>query len=238
MSLADNIEAVYEVIERAAAKSGRTKEDIHLVAATKMQPIEKLIEARDCGLKVFGENKVQELVEKYPHITDVSWHLIGHLQKNKVKYIIDKVHMIHSVDSLELAQEIDKRASKISKVMPVLIQINIGRETTKSGIMEEQLYELCEELSELENIKVQGLMAIPPAEKEKGESRSYFRQMKNLYDRVSAMGYKGFDFKYLSMGMTEDFEEAIEEGANIIRVGTGLFGKRNYAGGKSNVKKL
>lgn len=232
MNVSDNIEAINERIEKAALRSGRKREDILLVAASKMQPVEKLFEARGCGLKVFGENKVQELVEKYPHIGDVSWHFIGHLQKNKVKYIIDKVDMIHSVDSLELAREINKRASKIGRVMPVLIQINIGREATKSGIMEEQLDELCEELSGLENIKVQGLMAIPPAEKTAGESRAYFSQMKSLYDRMAAKCYKGFDIKYLSMGMTGDFEEAIEEGANIVRVGTGIFGKRNYAGGK------
>lgn len=238
MNISDNIEAVNDRIAKAAAKSGRTREDILLVAATKMQSVEKLLEARDCGLKVFGENKVQELIEKYPHISGVSWHFIGHLQKNKVKYIIDKVDMIHSVDSLELAQEINKRASKINKVMPVLIQINIGREETKSGIMEEQLYELCGELSMLENIKVQGLMAIPPAEKVPGEARGYFMKMKNLFEKVSAENYEGLDIKYLSMGMTGDFEEAIEEGANIIRVGTGIFGKRNYAGGKNDVKEL
>lgn len=238
MNISDNIKAVNERIAKAAAKSGRTRDDILLVAATKMQSVEKLLEARDCGLKVFGENKVQELVEKYPHISGVSWHFIGHLQKNKVKYIIDKVDMIHSVDSLDLAQEINKRASKIGKVMPVLIQINIGREQSKSGIMEEQLDELCGELCKLENIKVQGLMAIPPAEKVTGEARGYFKQMKNLFNKVSAGNYKGFDIKYLSMGMTGDFEEAIEEGANIIRVGTGIFGKRNYAGGKNDVKEL
>lgn len=232
MNLSDNIEAINMRITKAAAKDGRTREDILLVAATKMQPVEKLLEARDCGIKVFGENKVQELIEKYPHISGVRWHFIGHLQKNKVKYIIDKVDMIHSVDSLELAEEINKRASKIDKVMPVLIQINIGREETKSGIMEEQLDELCEELSGFENIKVQGLMAIPPAEKATGEARCYFKQMKNLFGKVSDKNYKGFDIKYLSMGMTGDFEEAIEEGANIIRIGTGIFGKRNYTGGK------
>jgi pyridoxal phosphate enzyme (YggS family) len=238
MNLADNIEVVSERIEKAAVKSGRTREDIHLVAATKMQSIEKLLDAYNCGLKVFGENKVQELIEKYPHIMDVSWHFIGHLQKNKVKYIIDKVDMIHSVDNLELAQEINKRASKINKIMPVLIQINIGREATKSGIVEDQLDELCGELSKLESIKVQGLMAIPPAEKAAGESRGYFKQMKNLYERLAAKDYREFDIKYLSMGMTGDFEEAIEEGANIIRVGTGIFGKRNYTGGKNDVKEL
>lgn len=238
MNISDNIEAVNERIAKAAAKSGRIKNDILLVAATKMQSVEKLLEARDCGIKVFGENKVQELIEKYPHINGVSWHFIGHLQKNKVKYIIDKVDMIHSVDNLELAQEINKRALKINRVVPVLIQINIGKEETKSGIMEEQLDELCDELCQLQNIKVQGLMAIPPAEKVPGEARGYFKQMKNLFEKVSAKGYKEFDIKYLSMGMTGDFEEAIEEGANIVRVGTGIFGKRNYAGGKNDVKEL
>lgn len=238
MSLKINIESVNERIEKAAARSGRAAKDVMLVAATKLQPVEKLLEARDLGLKVFGENKVQELVDKYPFIEGVRWHFIGHLQKNKVKYIIDKVDMIHSVDSLELAEEIDKRAARIGRVMPVLIQVNIGREESKSGIMEEQLDDLCEQLDRLKNINVQGLMAIPPAENCPGEAREYFKKMKKLYDRVSGMNYQGFDIKYLSMGMTGDFEEAIEEGASIVRVGTGIFGKRNYAGRKNDVKEL
>ncbi len=238
MNLSDNIESVKERIGQAAVRNGRDADDILLVAATKLQSVEKLIEARDCGLKVFGENKVQELVDKYPNIEGVRWHLIGHLQKNKVKYIIDKVDMIHSVDSLELAQEINKRASKINKKISVLIQVNIGREESKSGLMEEQLEETCEGLTSLENICVQGLMAIPPAERYPGEARGYFKRMKSLYDRVSYNNYKGFDMKFLSMGMTDDFEEAIEEGANIVRVGTGIFGKRDYTGGNKNVKEL
>lgn len=147
--------------------------------------------------------------------------------KNKVKYIIDKVDLIHSLDNIELAQEIDKRAKKINRIMDVLIQINIGKEDTKFGIFEEDIYSFIDSINVFENINIKGLMCIPPAEASEDETRMYFKKMKKLFDEIKSK-YNTLDFKYLSMGMTDDFEIAIEEGANIIRVGTGIFGERIY----------
>lgn len=231
MNISDNIKSIKERIEKAAQRSGRNAEDITLIAVSKTQPAEKVIEARDCGLWVFGENKVQELVEKYPKVQDVRWHLIGHLQRNKVKYIVDKVELIHSLDSLELAGEIDKRAQKAGKVMPVLIQINIGKEDTKSGIYEEEIENFLQGLTGFKNILVSGIMTIPPKTDNEEETRKYFRRMKEIFEKLKCLDYKNFDIKYLSMGMTDDFEIAIEEGANIVRIGTGIFGQRKYIGG-------
>jgi pyridoxal phosphate enzyme (YggS family) len=228
LDVSQNIKEIIDKIEAAASKSGRNKEEIKLVAVSKTQPVEKMIEAKMCGLKAFGENKVQELMNKYPLIEDVEWHFIGHLQRNKVKYIIDKVSLIHSLDSISLAEEIDKRAKKIGRVMPVLIQVNIGKEESKSGVFEEDFENFVEKLSVFENIEIQGLMTIPPRCDLKEQNRAYFRKMKNLFDELKKYSFKNFNIKYLSMGMTDDYEIAIEEGANIIRIGTGIFGERNY----------
>ncbi|TDT61838.1 YggS family pyridoxal phosphate-dependent enzyme [Fonticella tunisiensis] len=228
MSVSNNISRVRERIELAAMRAGRQPEDIELVAVSKMQSLEKMYEAKECGLRVFGENKVQELLDKYDKIQDVKWHFIGHLQTNKVKYIIDKVEMIHSLDRIGLVEEIDKRAKQINRIMPVLIQINIGREETKSGIYEEDVENFISGLEKYQNILVSGIMTIPPPSDNKSEIRGYFRRVKKIFDDLKQYKYKNFDIKYLSMGMTNDFEIAIEEGANIIRVGTGIFGQRNY----------
>lgn len=230
MDIAKRIDDVRRRIGEAAKRSNRDEKDITLVAVSKTQPSEVLISAYNSGIKIFGENKVQELVEKYSAFQDVSWHLIGHLQKNKVKYIIDKVNLIHSLDNIELAEEIDKRAKKIGKVVNVLIQINIGKEETKSGIYEEDLEEFIDKITKYDGIKVLGIMAIPPASKNPEDSREYFKRMKGIFENLKDKKYDNFDIKYLSMGMTNDFEVAIEEGANIVRVGTGIFGERNYEG--------
>jgi pyridoxal phosphate enzyme (YggS family) len=232
MDISQNIEVIEERLKNAALKSGRKREDIILVAVSKTQPLEKLIMASNCGLNVFGENKVQELTEKYPGLPNASWHLIGHLQRNKVKYIIDKVDLIHSLDNIELAEEIDKRAAKINRIMPVLIQINIGREDSKSGIFEEEIESFSEKIQRYNNILVSGIMAIPPVSDNKDETRIYFRRMKEIFEKVKEYKYGNFNIKYLSMGMTGDFEIAVEEGANIVRVGTGIFGERNYNRGE------
>ncbi|HAZ37927.1 MAG TPA: YggS family pyridoxal phosphate-dependent enzyme [Clostridiaceae bacterium] len=228
MTLEEKVHLVQNNIECAAKKSGRNKDDILLVAASKMQTADKIKEAQNCGLSVFGENKAQELLEKYPYIDNVKWHFIGHLQKNKVKSIIDKVELIHSVDSIELLEEIDKRSKSINKVMPVLIQINIGKEETKSGINEDEVDSFLEKAIEYKNIKISGFMAIPPKVENKEDSRVYFTRMKSLFDRVKDLKCPQLNIKYLSMGMTNDYEIAIEEGANIVRVGTGIFGERKY----------
>lgn len=232
MGILQNYKEVLSRVEKAAEKSGRSSEEIMLVGVSKTQPAEKLIEAYNCGLRVFGENKVQELTQKYPYIQDASWHFIGHLQKNKVKYIIDKADLIHSLDSIELAEEINKRAGKIDRVMPVLIQVNIGREETKSGIFEEEVSKFSGELGRYPNILVSGIMAIPPVNKNDEIQRENFKRVYNIYNEVKSYKYDNFDIKYLSMGMTGDFEIAIEEGANIIRIGTGIFGERNYNKGE------
>ena len=215
-------------IEAAKIRAGRIDDEILLVAVSKTQPLEKLIEAQKYGLGVFGENKVQELIDKYPLISNISWHFIGHLQKNKVKYIIDKVDLIHSLDSIGLVQEINRRAEIIERVIPVLVQINIGKEESKSGIFEEDIKAFMDKISEYGNISVNGLMTVPPISEDRNITRDYFRRMKDIFEKLKKLNYKNSNIKYLSMGMTDDFEIAIEEGANIIRIGTGIFGKRVY----------
>lgn len=224
----ENLDLIKNRIEEAKKRSGREKDDIKLIAVSKTQTIEAIIKAKNLGLKVFGENKVQELVEKYPLVEDVEWHLIGHLQKNKVKYIIDKVNMIHSVDSIELGNEINKRAEAIGVKMPVLLQVNIGKESSKSGVFEEDAINMLIKLSEFDNLIISGLMTVPPVSSDENITRAYFRKMNELLENAKKLKYDNFNIKYLSMGMTEDFEIAIEEGANIVRVGTGIFGKRVY----------
>lgn len=228
MEIIESYKDILARIEKAKEKAGRNDEEILLVGVSKTQPPEKLIEAFNCGLRVFGENKVQELVQKYPIVQGARWHFIGHLQKNKVKYIIDKVELIHSLDSIELAEEINKRAGRINRIMPVLVQVNIGKEETKSGIFEEEVFEFSKQLCKYPNILVSGIMAIPPANSNNEITRAYFKRVYNIFKEVKTYKYDNFDIKYLSMGMTGDFEIAIEEGANIVRVGTGIFGQRNY----------
>lgn len=222
------IDEIMNRIEMAKIRSGREHDEVLLLAVSKTQSYERLLEAKCCGLNTFGENKVQELIEKYPYINDVKWHFIGHLQKNKVKYIIDKVDLIHSVDSLELAQEINKRAGLIEKKMPILVQINIGKENSKSGIFEEDVESFMEKMSAFENLIISGLMTVPPINTDEMITRNYFKKMKNLFTSIEHLNYNNFNVKYLSMGMTDDFELAIEEGANIVRIGSGIFGKRIY----------
>lgn len=215
-------------IENAKIRSGRIDEEILLIAVSKTQPYERIIEAKGYGLQVFGENKVQELIDKYPLINNISWHFIGHLQKNKVKFIIDKVDLIHSLDSIDLAKEINNRAQIIGIKIPVLVQINIGKEHSKSGIFEEDIMEFMDKISQYENIIINGIMTVPPISENINITRDYFRRMKNIFDKIKDYNYTNFNIKYLSMGMTDDYEIAIEEGANIVRIGTGIFGKRVY----------
>lgn len=228
MGMADNINSIKDRIEKAAKKVGRNPKDILLLAVSKTQSVDDIIKARDLGIKTFGENKVQEILAKYDYVKDVKWHLIGHLQRNKVKYIIDKVEMIHSLDSIELAEEINKRSEKKDIVMPVLIQINIGKEESKSGIYEEELGTFIEKLKGYKNILISGIMTIPPKTDNDDVTRNYFKRMKELFEGLKMIKGDNIDIKYLSMGMTGDFEIAIEEGANIVRIGTGIFGERKY----------
>lgn len=228
-TIGENYLSVKERVAAAAQKSGRTGEDIMLIAVSKTKPVSEIKQAVEAGAHILGENKVQEVMAKYDEIQGVDWHLIGHLQTNKVKYIIDKVKMIHSVDSLKLAQEISKRAVKAGVVMDVLVEVNIGGEESKSGVTPEEAEKLCLDISSLDAVRVRGLMCVAPAVENAEDARIYFRKMNKLFVDIKSKNYDNIDMVYLSMGMTHDFEVAIEEGANIVRVGTAIFGARNYA---------
>ena len=228
-TIAENYLAVKERVASAAVKSGRKPEDIMLIAVSKTKPVDEILQAVEAGANILGENKVQEIMAKYDHIPHVEWHLIGHLQTNKVKYLIDMVKMIHSVDSLKLAEEISKRAVKAGVTMDILIEVNIGGEESKSGIFPEDTEKLCLEISKLANIRIKGLMTVAPFVENPQETRIYFKKMNKLFVDIKSKNYDNIYMQYLSMGMTNDFEVAIEEGANIVRVGTAIFGARNYA---------
>lgn len=230
MSIGGNIEYIKKVKDEAAKKSGRTGDDVLLVAVTKLHSAEEINEAISCGITDIGENKVQEIMDKYERVNPVRWHLIGHLQTNKVKYIIDKVAMIHSVDSLKLAQEINKRAQQHDLTMDILIQVNSAMEESKFGITTEETGQMIEDiLNTCPNINIKGLMCIAPFEDNPEDAREYFAEVKKLYDEYGKINHPRLDFKYLSMGMSNDFEVAIEEGSNLIRVGTSIFGARDYS---------
>ena len=230
MSIKENIECVNVLKEEAARKIGKKREDVLLVAVTKTYDAEKINEAIDAGIKDIGENKVQEILDKYENVKPVKWHMIGHLQTNKVKYIIDKVSMIHSVDSLKLAEEIDKRACKTGIIMDILLQINPAMEESKFGITSEETGELLHAILETcPNVRICGLMSIVPYDEDPENVRKYFSLVKNTYDEFKNIEHNGMEFKYLSMGMSHDFQIAIEEGANVIRVGTAIFGNRDYS---------
>ncbi|QHI73208.1 YggS family pyridoxal phosphate-dependent enzyme [Aminipila terrae] len=229
MSIKENIREINEIKNEAAAKAGRNGDDILLVAVTKTRPYEDLNEAIDAGITDIGENKVQEIMDKYDFVKPVRWHLIGHLQTNKVKYIIDKVSMIHSVDSIKLAEEINKRAAQHNLTMDILIQVNAAQEESKFGITTDETENMIHYiLKNCPNINIRGLMCIAPFEDNPEDVRIFFAQVKEQYDRFSKIQHERLDFKYLSMGMSHDFEVAIAEGSNLIRVGTAIFGARNY----------
>jgi pyridoxal phosphate enzyme (YggS family) len=230
MNIKENIERILEKTAQAAIRSNRNPEDITVIAVSKTVDAERAREAVEGGLVNLGENRVQELVNKYEQLDDidVKWHLIGHLQKNKVKYIIDKAALIHSVESLELAKEINKRALSHNITANVLIELNIGEEESKFGISDDTVYDFVRSMEQFENIKILGLMTVAPFTENPEDIRWVFKKMKEIFDKISGMTLKNTEMKYLSMGMTNDFEIAIEEGANIIRIGTAIFGARKY----------
>lgn len=200
-------------------------EDVLLVAVSKTQSIPAMQEAYEAGVRDFGENKVQELLEKFESFPDVRWHFIGNLQKNKVKYLVDKVYLIHSLSSVTLLKEIEKQYSKRDTKAKVLIEVNIGREETKGGIFLEDIPSFIEEVEACKYVNVLGLMAIiPPGDEE--SCIYYFKEMKKLWDSLQGNNYKNITMKYLSMGMSSDYKFAVSQGANIIRIGQGIFGKR------------
>ena len=225
----DNLRAVEQNINAACSRSGRERDEVTLIAVSKTKPIEMLREAYDSGCRDFGENKVQELVEKYDRMPDdVRWHMIGHLQRNKVKYIVDKVYMIHSVDSLRLAEEISKEAVKKGVTVSVLVEVNIAGEENKFGTTVDETVSLVENIAKLPNIFVKGLMTIAPYVENSEENRLYFAKLKQIYVDIIHKNIDNVFMEELSMGMTGDYEVAIEEGATYIRVGTGIFGERHY----------
>lgn len=223
----EHIKSIQEKIKNAASYSENQYRDIRIIAVTKTVDTFDIQKAIDAGLNEFGENRVQEMIIKYAKLPkDIIWHLIGQLQANKVKYIVDKVGLIHSLDRISLAQEIQRQCEKISRIMPVLIQVNIAKEETKSGIFEEDIMTFTEEISKLPNLEVQGLMAIAPLVDNPESIRPIFRKMKYYFEQFKKQSIPNVKMNYLSMGMSNDFEIAIEEGANIVRIGTAIFGKR------------
>ena len=229
-NIRENIESIRKRIADAAVRAGRDADDIKLIAVTKTVDVDKVEEAIAVDALDAGENKPQELARKYEVLGDkIRWHQIGSLQTNKVKYIIDKVCMIHSLDREGLADEIDKRASKIGRVIDCLVQVNISGEESKHGMSREEVEPFVRLVAEkYPNIKIKGLMTMAPFDAEKDEIRKVFRDLKELSDEINNMNIGNVEMNELSMGMTNDFEIAVEEGATMVRVGTAIFGKRNY----------
>ena len=228
--IAENIESIQKEKAEAAERAGRNPEDILLCAVTKTHTAEEINEAIRAGVTDIGENKVQEILDKYDKVLPVRWHMIGHLQTNKVKYIIAKVCLIHSVDSFRLAEEINRRAAQHGIVMDILVQVNAACDEAKFGVDMDAAEILVREILEnCSSIRVSGLMTIAPYAENPEEIRPYFHQMRQLYDRLARdISHPSMDFKYLSMGMSNDRIVAVEEGSTVIRVGTAIFGARNY----------
>ena len=226
----ENLYQVEENIKKACNNCGRERQDITLIAVSKTKPISLLQEAYDADVRDFGENKVQELCEKYEVMNkDIHWHMIGHLQTNKVKYLIGKTQLIHSVDSYKLACEIEKQAAKHNCDVDVLIEVNAANETTKFGVSTETVIELVKQVSQLPHVHIKGLMTVAPYVVDAEENRLIFRNIKQLSVDIDNQNIDNVDMSVLSMGMTGDYMVAIEEGATIVRVGTGIFGERDYS---------
>ncbi len=227
--LKENLKLVNSKIADACKRAGRSVDEVTLIAVSKTKPLSDIEELITYDVSEYGENKVQELCDKYEQVsTPVNWHLIGHLQTNKVKYIVDKACLIHSVDSLHLAETIEKEAAKRGVVANILIQVNIANEDTKFGIDEAYVYDLINEIKDFKHIKVKGLMTIAPFVENPEENRTHFRKMHQLLLDIKSKNIDNIDMYILSMGMTNDYEVAIEEGSTMVRVGTGIFGERNY----------
>ena len=228
--IAENLDKVRERIAEASRKSGRNKEDVTLIAVSKTKPVEMLMQAYEQGCRDFGENKVQELVDKYEVMPkDIKWHMIGHLQRNKVKYIVDKVYMIHSVDSIRLAEEISKEALKKNVTVSVLIEVNMAGEETKFGVAPSEAENLIRQVAALPGITVKGLMTIAPYVDDPEKNRQYFVGIRELSVDIKKKNIDNVSMNVLSMCMTGDYAVAVEEGAGFVRVGTGIFGERHYA---------
>lgn len=228
MSIESNIGQIRERIASACARSGRRAEDVKLVAVSKTVPPDGIRQAYEAGVRDFGENRVQEAEAKRPALSDLTatWHLIGHLQSNKAKPARELFHWVHSVDSLRLATKLDKSAVCSGERLQVLVEVNLGGEASKSGAREDEVLQLAGQIGRLETLEVRGLMTIPPLFEDPEQVRPFFRRLRELAAKIETAGLPGVAMKDLSMGMSHDFEVAIEEGATIVRVGTAIFGKR------------
>ncbi|MBQ2641319.1 MAG: YggS family pyridoxal phosphate-dependent enzyme [Lachnospiraceae bacterium] len=227
--ISENIQSVEERIQAACARAGRSRDEVTLICVTKTMPVEDLRQAYDAGQRSFGENRVQEINDKFPQLpSDIQWHMIGHLQRNKVKYLMDKAVMIHSVDSAALAQTISKEAVKAGRVMDILLEVNAAEEESKFGLTCADVLPLVREIAPLPGIHICGLMTVAPFTDDPETNRVFFRKLRDLSVDIGRESIDNVSMHILSMGMTGDFEVAIEEGATHIRVGTAIFGKRNY----------
>ena len=228
--LKENLASVEKNIAAACERSGRRREEVLLIAVSKTKPVDMIREVYEEGVRDFGENKPQELKEKFPELpSDSRWHMIGHLQRNKIKYIIDRACMIHSVDSLRLAEAIQEEAAKRELVMPVLVEVNMAKEESKYGLMPEETEDFIRQISSFPNIRVEGLMTIAPFTENPEDNRIHFSNLRKLYVDIKEKNIDNVNMCNLSMGMTGDYEVAIEEGATMVRVGTGIFGQRLYS---------
>lgn len=227
--LLDNLNDVEKRIQAACDRSGRKREEVLLVAVSKTKPVEMIEEIMAAGIVDFGENKPQELRDKYEVLPkNLHFHMIGHLQTNKIKYVIDRAVLIHSIDSIRLAEAVNAEAKKHDRIMPVLVEVNVAQEESKSGFLVEETEEAIREIAKLSNIRVEGLMTIAPFVENAEENRQYFVKLRKLSVDIAAKNIDNVTMHHLSMGMTGDYEVAIEEGATMVRVGTGIFGERNY----------
>lgn len=227
--VSDNLKAVEEKVQKACDRAGRDRSEVTLIAVSKTKPVDMLMEAYNDGIRTFGENKVQELTGKIEQMPDdIQWHMIGHLQRNKVKYIAGKVALIHSVDSYRLAEEINIQAKKHGCIIPILIEVNVANEESKFGVQLDEAEDLVRECAALDGITVKGLMTIAPFVEDPEDNRPVFKALKDKSVDIAAKKIDNVSMDILSMGMTNDYEIAIEEGATMVRVGTGIFGARNY----------
>ncbi len=227
--LIDNYNQVLSNVHSACGRAGRADGDVTLIAVSKTHPASDIKELYDQGVRHFGENKVQELVDKYEVLPkDIKWHLIGHLQTNKVKYIVDKVHLIHSVDSVKLAEQIEKEAAKKDVQVDILVQVNVADEDTKFGLDAAETIAIVEEISKFPHVHIKGLMTIAPFVDDGEENRKYFNELKQLSVDIKGKNIDNVSMDFLSMGMSGDYPVAIEEGATFVRVGTSIFGMRDY----------
>ena len=228
--LKENLEEVEERIQAACRRAGRSRGEVTLIAVSKTKPAEIIREAYDLGIRTFGENKVQEIRDKYEILPkDIEWHMIGHLQTNKVKYIIDKVKLIHSVDSLKLLNTVEKEAEKHGLTADILLEVNVAEEDTKFGLKAEEVFPLAERAAALPHVCLRGLMTVAPFVENPEKNRTIFANLHKLYVDIKEKNIDNGTVSILSMGMTNDYEVAIEEGATMVRIGTGIFGARDYS---------